>query len=99
MGQAALTGLGHVSAMPGAVDAAAGLLQHGRQAAQRAALLAAQKQAMEAAKLRRQDLKEKRQDDLVNAAAVMKRSFPGCTRPCIYPMGVREPADGLLTLP
>jgi hypothetical protein len=99
MGQAALTGLGHVSAMPGAVDAAAGLLQHGRQAAQRAALLAAQRKAMEAAKLRNQDLKEKRQDDLVNAAAVMTRPFPGCTRPCISPVGVHEPADGLLFLP
>ena len=99
MGQAALTGLGHVAAMPGAVDAAAGLLQHGQQAAQRAALLAAQRKALEAAKLRNQDLKEKRQDDLVNAAAVMTRPFPGCTRPCMSPMGVHEPADGLLTLP
>ena len=99
MGQAALTGLGHVAAMPGAVDAAAGLLQHGQQAAQRAALLAAQRKALEAAKLRNQDLKEKRQDDLVNAAAVMTRLFIGCTRPCISHMDVHEPADGLLTLP
>jgi hypothetical protein len=83
MGKAALTGLSHVAAMPGAVDAAAGLLQHGQQAAQKAALLAAQRKALEAAKLRNQDLKEKRQDDLVNAAAVKPRPFPGCTRPCI----------------
>ena len=68
--QAALHGLEHVAGMPGAADAATALLHQGQAAAHRAAQKAAQKRAAEAAKERNQDLKEKRQDDLVNAAAV-----------------------------
>ena len=67
--QAAMNGLEHVAGIPGAADAATALLHQGQAAAHRAAQ-AAQKRAVEAAKERNEQLNEKRQDDLVNAAAV-----------------------------
>ena len=71
--QAALNGLEHVAGMPGAADAATALMHHGQAAAHKAAqkaAKAAQRKAMEAAKGKNEHLNEKRQDDLVNAAAV-----------------------------
>jgi len=70
MGQAALAGMQHVAGVPGAADAVAAMLQQGQTAAMKAAQIKAQKLAVEAAKEKNQQLKEKRQDDLVNAAAV-----------------------------
>ena len=75
MGQAALAGMQHAARMPGTVDAAAALLQQGQAAAQRAAQAQAQKRAVEAVKERNEQLKEKRQDDLVNGAAVSALIF------------------------
>ena len=72
MGQAALS----MAGMPGAADAAAALLQQGQAAALRAAQARAQKKALEAAKERNEQLTEKRQDDLVNGAAVSAYSLP-----------------------
>lgn len=70
MGQVALAGMQHVAGVPGAADAVAAMLQQGQTAAMKAAQIKAQKLAVEAAKEKNQQLKEKRQDDLVNAAAV-----------------------------
>ena len=66
MGQAALS----MAGMPGAADAAAALLQQGQAAALRAAQVRAHNQALQAARERNEQLTEKRQDDLVNGAAV-----------------------------
>ena len=71
MGHAALSGLQRVAGLPGAVDAAAAVLQHGSTAAARHVQKVAQRKALEDAKERNQHLTEKRQDDLVNAAGVM----------------------------
>ena len=76
MGQAALS----MAGMPGAADAAAALLQQGQAAAMRVAQVRAQKKALEAAKERNEQQKEKRQDDLVNGAAVSANSLPVHTR-------------------
>ena len=70
MGQAALAGMQHVAGVPGAADAVAAMLQRGQAAAMTAAQIKSQKKAIEDAKERNQQMKEKRQDDLVNAAAV-----------------------------
>lgn len=72
MGQAALS----LAGMPGAADAATALLQQGQAAAMRAAQARAQKKALEAAQEGNRQLKEKRQDDLVNGAAVSAYSSP-----------------------
>ncbi len=66
MGHAALS----IAGMPGAADAAAVLLHQGQVAAMRAAQARAQKKALEAAREKNEQQKEKRQDDLVNGAAV-----------------------------
>ena len=68
MGQAALS----MAGMPGTANAAAALLQQGQAAAMRAGQAREQKKALQAAREKNEQQKEKRQDDLVNGAAVSK---------------------------